>query len=62
MQAWHIAEVFPLPTGKDTQHHSGHLALEDDYGRLQKRLSRMFGVESTDAFHLATRSKTLNQG
>ena len=39
-----------------------YLALEDDYGRLQKRLSRMFGVESTDAFHLATRSKTLNQG
>lgn len=25
-----------------------YLALEDDYGRLQKRLSRMFGVESTD--------------
>lgn len=39
-----------------------YLALEDDYGRLQKRFSRMFGVESTDAFHLATRSKTLNQG
>lgn len=39
-----------------------YLALEDDYGRLQKCLSRMFGVESTDAFHLATRFKTLNQG
>ena len=39
-----------------------YLALEDDYGRLQKRLSRMFGVESTDALHLATKSKSLNQG
>lgn len=24
MPAWHIAEVFPLPTGIDIQYHSGH--------------------------------------
>jgi len=24
MQVWHTVEVFPLPAGKDTQHHSGH--------------------------------------
>lgn len=39
-----------------------YLALEDDYARLQKRLSRMFGVESTDNFFFATKSKTLNEG
>ena len=39
-----------------------YLALEDDYARLQKRLSRMFGLESTDSFYFATRSKSLNEG
>lgn len=39
-----------------------YLALEDDYARLQKRLSRMFGVESTKDFYFATRSKNLNEG
>jgi len=39
-----------------------YLALEDDYARLQKRLSRMFGMDSTDNFHFATKSKNLNEG
>jgi len=39
-----------------------YLALEDDYGRLQKRLSRMFGMEGSENFHFATRSKSLNEG
>lgn len=39
-----------------------YLALEDDYARLQKRMSKMFGTESTDKFHFATRSKNLNEG
>lgn len=39
-----------------------YLALEDYYGRLQKRLSRMFGMESTGSFHFATKSKSLNEG
>ena len=30
-----------------------YLALEDDYARLQKRLSRMFGMESSEDFHFA---------
>ena len=34
-----------------------YLALEDDYRRLQERLSRMFGVEGTDALHFATCAK-----
>ena len=39
-----------------------YLALEDDYARLQKRLSRMFGMESSEDFHFATQSKNLNAG
>ena len=39
-----------------------YLALEDDYARLQKRLSRMFGMESSENFYFATQSKTLNEG
>lgn len=39
-----------------------YLALEDDYARLQKRLSRMFGMESSESFYFAVRSKNLNEG
>jgi len=39
-----------------------YLALEDDYSRLQKRLSRMFGTESTDKLHFATNAKNLYGG
>jgi len=39
-----------------------YLALEDDYSRLQKRLSRMFGMEGSENFYFATRSKSLNEG
>lgn len=39
-----------------------YLALEDDYARLQKRLSRMFGMESNPNFFFATKSKNLNEG
>ena len=39
-----------------------YLALEDDYRRLQERLSRMFGVEGTDDLHFATCAKQLGSG
>lgn len=39
-----------------------YLALEDDYARLQQRLSRMFDVESSDQFYMATKAKTLSEG
>lgn len=39
-----------------------YLALEDDYARLQRRLSRMFGVEGSDKLLLATQAKSLNDG
>lgn len=59
---YHVSRGIPLwdyPVRKGTVL---YLALEDDYGRLQKRLSRMFGLESTDSFYFATRSKSLNEG
>ena len=39
-----------------------YLALEDDYARLQKRLSQMFGMEGSEDFYLATKSKSLHDG
>ena len=39
-----------------------YLALEDDYARLQKRLSQMFGMEGSENFYFATKSKLLNAG
>lgn len=59
---YHVSVGLPLwgyPVKKGTVL---YLALEDDYARLQKRLSKMFGMESTDNFHFATKSKNLNEG
>ena len=39
-----------------------YLALEDDYKRLQDRMFRMFGVESTDNLHFATCAKQIGSG
>ena len=39
-----------------------YLALEDDYRRLQDRMFRMFGVESTEKLHFATSAKQLGNG
>ena len=39
-----------------------YLALEDDYQRLQERMSRMFGVEGTDQLHFAICAKQLGAG
>lgn len=39
-----------------------YLALEDDYARLQKRLSRMFGMESSENLYFATKSKNVSGG
>ena len=39
-----------------------YLALEDDYARLQKRLSRMFGMDSIDNFYFATQAKNVSEG
>ena len=39
-----------------------YLALEDDYGRLQRRLAKMFDVETTDRLHFAIAAKQLGDG
>ncbi len=42
-----------------------YLALEDDYSRIQKRLSKMYGMdntESTDKFHFTIKSKNISDG
>lgn len=59
---YHVSKGLPLwgiPVQKGTVL---YLALEDDYARLQKRLSRMYGMESSDNFFFATKSKNLNEG
>lgn len=60
--AYHVAMGIPL---WDYPAHKGtvlYLALEDDYARLQRRLSGMFGVECADNLYFATQAKTLNEG
>ena len=39
-----------------------YLALEDDFQRLQRRMSRMFGVEGTDNLHFAITSAQIGLG
>ena len=60
--AYHIAMGIPMwdyPVRKGTVL---YLALEDDYARLQRRLSKMFGIESADNLYFATQAKTLKEG
>ena len=60
--AYHVAMGIPLwdyPVRRGTVL---YLALEDDYARLQRRLSQMFGVESADNLYFATEAKTLKEG
>ena len=59
---YHVSRGIPLWGYPVTQGTVLYLALEDDYGRLQKRLSRMFGMESTENLHFATKSHSLNEG
>ena len=60
--AYHVAKGIPLwsyPVHKGTVL---YLALEDDYARLQQRLSHMFGVDSADNLYFATQAKKLDEG
>ena len=59
---YHVSMGLPLWNYQVNQGSVLYLALEDDYSRIQKRLSRMFGMESTPNFHFATKSKSLNEG
>ena len=60
--AYHVSMGLPL---WDYPVHKGtvlYLALEDDYARLQRRLSRMFGVEETNNLYFATQAKSVSEG
>lgn len=60
--AYHISMGIPLwnyPVRKGTVL---YLALEDDYRRLQERMYRMFGTESTDSLFFATSANQLGKG
>lgn len=59
---YHVSKGMPLWNYSVQQGTVLYLALEDDYSRLQQRLSRMFGVEDSENFYFATRAKTLNSG
>jgi len=59
---YHVSNGTPLwdyPVYKGTVL---YLALEDVHARLQKRLSRMFGIDSTDDLYFATHAKNLGGG
>ncbi len=59
---YHVSMGISLWDYKVNQGSVLYLALEDDFSRLQKRLSKMFGMESTNNFYFATMSKSLNEG
>ena len=59
---YHVAMGIPLWDYPVRKGDVLYLALEDDYSRIQSRLSQMFGVEAVDGLHFATQSKTLAEG
>lgn len=60
--AYHVSTGSPLWNYPVRQGDVLYLALEDDYRRLQKRLYRMFGAESTKNLHFAVNSNQLSNG
>ena len=60
--AYTVATGLPLWEYEVYQGTVLYLALEDDYARLQRRLSRMFGVEETDNLYFATQAKSVGGG
>ena len=60
--AYHVSSGLPLWEYEVHQGTVLYLALEDDYARLQKRLSRMFGTDSLDNLKFATQAKNLKDG
>ncbi|MCL1912900.1 MAG: helicase RepA family protein [Eubacteriaceae bacterium] len=59
---YHVSRGLPI---WDYMTHQGsvlYLALEDDYSRLQKRLSKMFGTEGSENLLFATKAKVLKSG
>lgn len=59
---YHVSQGIPLWEYPVRKGAVLYLALEDDYARLQKRLAKMYGMESSENLYFATQSKTLNGG
>ena len=60
--AYHVASGLSLWNYPVRQGSVLYLALEDDYARLQKRLSRMFDVEGSAHLFMAVHAKTIAEG
>ena len=60
--AYHISMGLPLWDYPVNQCTTLYLALEDDYRRLQERMFRMFGVESTKDLYFSISAKNLREG
>lgn len=60
--AYHVSTGQPLWGYPVRQSNVLYLALEDDFGRLQRRLAKMFDVETTDRLHFAIAAKQVGVG
>ncbi len=60
--AYHVSSGTPMWNYAVRKGTVLYLALEDDYRRLQERLYRMFGTETTPDFFFSVASKSLNEG
>ena len=60
--AYHVSTGTPLWNYTTRQGTVLYLALEDDYRRLQERLYRMFGTESTDNLYFSVSAGQLGKG
>ena len=60
--AYHVSTGTPLWGYSVRRGTVLYLALEDDYGRLQKRLYQMFGVESTDNLYFSVSAGQIGNG
>ena len=60
--AYHISTGKPLWDLRVQQDTVLYLSLEDNYQRLQERVSRMFGVEGTDRLHFCVCAEKLGEG
>ena len=60
--AYHVSQGLPLWGYAVRRGTVLYLALEDDYPRLQERLYRMFGTDSTGGLFLSVNARTLGGG
>lgn len=60
--AYHVSSGRPLWGYQVRQGTVLYLALEDDEGRLQRRMYRMFGVEGANSLYFATNAKLIGSG